>query len=223
MAYAPPVFSHPAAQATVSSRASGRPQWLVALALTAFAAALRITLAQHAGGLWRDEANGVNLATMPNWADLWNMNHFDSAPILWFLVLRAWTALAGAANDTGFRLLGLVVGLSILGALWLNARSFLRFSLPLLSLALVGFNPEIIRSGDSMRAYGPGTLAILLACGLLWHAVQSPSPWRVALAVFGSVVAVQTLFQNALLLFALGVSCMLVAARRRLWRRALMP
>lgn len=107
---------------------------------------------------FRIEANSLNLATMPALADVWNLNHFDAFPMLWLLVLRGFSAVAGAANDTGLRILGLGVGLAMLGALWLNARRLLEFSVPLRSLALVGFNPEILRSGDSMRAYGAGTL-----------------------------------------------------------------
>lgn len=73
-----------------------------------------------------------------------------------------------------------------------------------------------------MRAYGPGTLMIILACGLLWRALQSPTPRRVALAAAGAILAVQTLFQNAVLLFAVCTACIIVAVRRSLWRRALM-
>jgi uncharacterized membrane protein len=208
-------------QAKDSGKTAYRLELLAALALTILAASLHIIRAQHAGGLWRDEANSINLATMPALADVWNLSPFDSFPIAWFLVLRGWTSVAGEGNDAGLRILGVLVGVGILGALWLNARRLLEFSVPLLSLALVGLNPEIIRSGDSMRAYGAGTLTILLACGLVWHAMRSPTPARVALAVFGSVLAVQTLFQNAVLLLAIGVACMIVAARRGLWRRAL--
>ena len=202
-------------------KAVNRFQMLFALILTAFAVGLHITLARHAGGLWRDEVSLINLAAMPALADVWKLNQFDSFPILWHLVVRGWTAVNGAANDTGLRVLGLLVGLGILGSLWLNARKLLRFSVPLVSLALIGFNPEIIRWGDSMRAYGPGILMIIMACGLLWHAVQSPTPRRVALAALGAVLAVQTLYHNAFLVSAICAACIIVAARRGLWRRAL--
>ena len=50
----------------------------------------------------------------------------------------------------GICALGLLIGLGVLVALWVNARAF-GSRLPILSLALVGLNPMIVRYGDSNR------------------------------------------------------------------------
>lgn len=200
----------------------GRLEWMAAILLTVVVLFSHVELFRHAGGLWRDEVNTLNLSTMPSLRDIWRLSQFDSFPLLWFLVVRGWTALSSAANDTSLRVLGMLVGLAIVAALWLNARKLLNFSVPLLALTLVGLNPSVIRWGDSLRAYGFGVLTILLAFGLLWRAFQSPTPWRVFLAMMSVLCAVHTLYYNAVLLFAIGTGCMIVGVRRRQWKRVMM-
>ncbi len=205
---------------TAFGTALGRAELTVALLITALAAVFHVAVFQHAGPLWRDEVNSINMARMPSLADIWNNLQFDSFPMVWFLILRAWTAVTGPANDTALRLLGLVVGLGLLGVLWLCFRRWLKLSLPLVALVLIGLNPATVRWGDSLRAWGFGSLTLVLAAGLLWQVAQGPTKWRVVLAALAAILAVQTLYHNAFLLFALGAAGMVVAARRRLWRRA---
>ncbi len=54
--------------------------------------------------------------------------------------------------------------------------------------------------------------------GLLWRVVQSARPGRVIAAGIVAVLSVQALYQNAFLLFAMGVAGMIVAARAGRWR-----
>ena len=192
----------------------------MAVALTVLAVAGHVAVFRHAGALWRDEASTVFLANLPTFGDVLNHLQFDSFPIVWTLLTRTWTAVAGPANDTALRLLGLLVGLGLLGAIWLTVRKFLQLPSPLLALVLVGLNPLIVLWGDSMRAWGLGSLAIVLVAGLLWRVIQAPTLGRVALAALAAILAVQTLYHNAFLLFALAAAAMIVAARRRRWRRA---
>ena len=86
---------------------------LLALLVTA----LHVRFVTNVGGLWRDEANSVNLATLPSFAEMWRVLDYDSFPILFFAVLRGWTAIFGANDDLALRVLGLITGLGILGAL----------------------------------------------------------------------------------------------------------
>ncbi|HSH37944.1 MAG TPA: hypothetical protein VK993_04090 [Chthoniobacterales bacterium] len=189
------------------------------MALTALAVALHVYYTSKAGGLWRDEANTAALASMPAISDIWHHLPFESFPMLWPLIVRLFQSL-GCDSDLALRWLGCFVGLSIVAALWLNAR-LLGFSVPLLSLALLGCNPMVIRSGDSMRAYGVGVVLILLLFALLWKVATAPSPPVVALAGLVTVASAQALYHNAALVFAICVSAAVIAGRKRQWARSL--
>ncbi|MDQ6764556.1 MAG: hypothetical protein M3Z22_00405 [Verrucomicrobiota bacterium] len=189
------------------------------LLLALVAVALHVRFITSVGGLWRDETNSVNLATLPSFADTWRFLDYDSFPVLFFAVLRGWTTIFGA-NDVALRALGLLTGLGILAALWANARAFgVRW--PLLAYALVGLNPMFIRYGDSTRAYGLGILLILLTMRSFWRLVEDsvPTSWRRILpaAILG-LLSVQCLYYNCVLLLAIAAGASAVAAARRHWR-----
>ena len=189
---------------------------LLALLVTA----LHVRFVTNVGGLWRDEANSVNLATLPSFAEMWRVLDFDSFPILFFAVLRGWTAIFGANDDLALRVLGLITGLGILGAAWASGRSF-SIKWPILSLALIGLNPMLIRYGDSTRAYGLGILLILLTLRSFWRLVDSPGPpttRRIIEATLLAVLSVQCLYYNSVLLLAIAAGATAVAIQSRAWR-----
>ena len=197
-----------------------RVEWITVALLTLVAIALQIRFVTAVGGLWRDETNSINLATLPTFADVWRFLDYDSFPVLYFAVLRAWSGIFGAGNDEALRVLGLLIGLSILGALWANARAF-GHRLPLLSLALVGLNPMIVRYGDSNRAYGLGILLILLTLRSFWRLAErpsAPSAKEVTIAAVLAVLSVQCLYYNAVLLLAIAAGAAAVALRAKAWR-----
>lgn len=69
-----------------------------------------------------------------------------------------------------------------------------------------------------MRAYGLGIMLILLTFGLVWKMVEKLEAGSMAIAAVVAVLAVQTLYYNAFLLFALCMGGVAVAIRRRDWR-----
>ena len=69
-------------------RAALVPFAVALLALLALVAALHLRLLLRGGGLWRDEVNTLHVATMPSLGELWRALEFESAPVLWPLVLR---------------------------------------------------------------------------------------------------------------------------------------
>ncbi len=184
------------------------------------AIALHVRLALLVGALWRDETNSVNLANVSTFSEFSHFLQFDSFPALFFALLRIWTAIFGAQNDDALRGLGLLVGVGILAALWLGARAFgVRF--PVLSLALVGLNPMIIRYGDSIRAYGLGVLLILLTLCSFWRLVETngfPSGKRIGVALLCALLSVHCLYYNSVLLLAIALGASVVAARRGDWK-----
>jgi hypothetical protein len=126
----------------------------------------------------------------------------------------------GSNDDLALRALGLITGLGILGVLWANARSFgIRW--PVLSFALIGLNPMLVRYGDSTRAYGLGIILILLTLGSFWRLVDSPGPptvRRITVATLLALLSVQSLYYNSVLLLAIAAGAMAVAIRARAWR-----
>ncbi|EEF60038.1 hypothetical protein Cflav_PD3097 [Pedosphaera parvula Ellin514] len=185
------------------------------MATTLLVVWLHVAFLLHAGGLWRDETNSVNLATLPSLSDA--LRH-DSSPLLWTAVLRLWTGLGGG-SDSGMRALGFLVGLALLGLLWFNARQ-LKISFPLISLLLLGFSSTVIRWGDSIRAWGLGACFVLLTFALIWKVIESPTKLNVLMATLAALGSVHCTYYNSVLLFAIGLGAIAVALRNRLWKRA---
>jgi hypothetical protein len=197
-----------------------RLEWLAVLLTALLAAALHVRFVTHVGGLWRDEANSVHLANLPSFAEVLNFLDYDSFPVLFFALLRGWSWAFGSDNDAALRALGCITGFAVLGALWFNARAFgIRW--PVLSLALIGLNPMLIRYGDSTRAYGLGIVLILLTFRSFWRLVDKPSPpqtRRVLAATALALLSVQCLYYNSVLLLAIAAGTVAVAVRTRAWR-----
>ena len=192
----------------------------VALFSTVLVIGLHVVFGMHAGALWRDEVSSLEIATMRTLSEMWSNFCFDSFPALFFLVLRVVAGVAGPGSDAALRIFGVSVGLLILGVIWLNSR-WLRLGFPLLSLALIGLNPMIIRYGDSIRAYGLGIALMLLALGTMWRLVQSFTRGRAAIAALCAVLSVQCLYYNSILLLAICLGAVAVTVRRRRFKETL--
>jgi hypothetical protein len=190
----------------------------VGLILTGLLVYLHVVFFLHAGALWRDETNSVGIATLPSIKDIWENIEYDSFPILWHLTMRMWFALGMGGSDLNIRLLGLLSGIGIIVVLWLNARKF-NCRIPLIALALIGFNAAVISAGDSIRAYGLGMLSGLMTIGVIWQtAVKGRrKDWVIALIV--SLIAVHMLFYNAVVLLTACTAGAVVCWRMRLWKR----
>src|SRR5262249_37484479 len=129
-----------------------RATWVAALLIAIAVVCLHLAFLFHAGGFWRDEVNTINLASRHSLGEMAN----DSFPVLMPLIVRGWAAIGLARSDLCLRLLGFVIGLAMLGALWTVAWVGRR-SPPVLSLALFGLNSTAITYGDSLRAFGLGS------------------------------------------------------------------
>ena len=78
---------------------------------------------------------------------MWSNIGHESCPILFPALIRIWSFPVGE-SDTALRVLGFVVGLLMLGAVWLNGWSF-HHSAPVVALGLLAVNASVIRWGDS--------------------------------------------------------------------------
>lgn len=197
-----------------------RAEKFTAIVLTAIAIFLNALAALSAGPLWRDEANTVGLATLPSFAEVWRNLEYDSFPILWIAIVRALSSVAGSMNDPAFRITGFVIGLLLIGAIWINARAF-KVSYPLLSLALLAMNASVLRWGSSLRAYGLGMTIAVLTIAAMWRYVENPRRGTLLIAMAAATASVHTLFYNAPLVFALCAAGVAVTSLRRHWKSAI--
>src|SRR6266404_3305014 len=185
--------------------------WITAAVVTLFATYLHVLFFLNAGGLWRDEVDLVHLSLLPSVSGVWQNLLHDSCPILMHLVVRACSTAASLGNtDPGLRVLGLYVGLFLLLAFWFASWT-MRNGAPLLSVTLAGLNVTMVRAGDSLRGYGLGSALSVSTLALIWRLTCRPSLSAFSCAVAVAVLSVQSLYQNALFLFA-GTSLVLGAA-----------
>lgn len=191
-----------------------RAEWVIGGLATCVAIFLHVDFVAHAGGLWRDEAGLVGLSTLPSFRDVWRMLAHDHCPILMPALIRGWCHADWGATDIGLRVLGLIAGLLLPAAFW-AASLIHRRGTPLLPLGLVVLNAEVIRTTDSLRAYGLGSALAVLLLPLIWRLAQKPSPGNAALAAVTAVGSVQGLYQNAFFVFAACCAGFVLCLRKR--------
>lgn len=170
------------------------------------------------GGLWRDEANSVTMALLPDFSRFWSALQYDSFPVIHYLVIRSWSFLFGSA-DTSLRFMGLTVGVLFVAALWCKAASFGKKA-PIISLLLIGMNPLAIRFLDSVRPYGLAALTIVLSFTVVWRMLRNYNLQTLVLATVILIFTVQILFQSAIFVLAIGISAILTAFMQGGLRRA---
>lgn len=185
--------------------------------LTVLALVLQARCLLQAGPLWRDEVNSVEFARMASLSEIARNLRYDGFPLLSTLVLRGWMALGLGAGDFGLRVYGFLIAAAFLAALWWTCRR-LGCRAPLLSLALVGMSPWAIFTISSVRPYGLGLVFLVLTIGAIWAAMERSSPKRWLAAGALAVLSVQCMYQNAILLFGIGLAAIVTAlAAGRRW------
>ncbi len=190
-----------------------RPECVLAVFLTLAAGYLNILVLTNAGALWRDEVGTLGLATLPDFAETWRMLAHNADPILFPSLVRVWVMLGLGCTDFGLRLLGFVIGLFLVAAIWLGGR-LMRITWPVLSLALLATNLQLMRWGDSLRPYGLGSALLLLVVGSVWSFVSRPSRKRYLIAAMVGVLSAQSLYQNSFFILATCCSGAVVCLRR---------
>src|SRR5262249_42207102 len=174
---------------------------------------------RSAGALWRDEAGIARIAMLPILGEMWfNLGH-ESCPILFPALLRCWSFIMGG-SDVALRGFGFIIGLLILGAVWLNGWFFHRCA-PVIALGLLAVNPSVVRWGDSLRAYGLGSVLMLVTLAMVWRFARAPNLKRWLAAALVAVIGVQCLFQNSFLLLAVCAAAAVVQALRKDYKNAL--
>ena len=124
-------------------------EWVIGALITVAGVYLHWVNFRSAGALWRDEAGVVRIATLPTIREMWSNVGHESCPILFPALLRTWSFTVGGA-DPALRVMGFIVGLLVLGAVWLNGWFFHR-SAPLVALSLLAVNASVVRWGERIR------------------------------------------------------------------------
>jgi len=189
----------------------GRLEITLGVALTAVLVAARVVAYDHAGGLWRDEVDSVNLASDPAYGETWMRAWF---PALFSEVLHRWVSLGFGESDASLRSYGLLCGFLHVAAAWWTGRQF-GARVPWALLVGLAFNPAMIVYGGSVRPWGLGVLTQLIMVGCVWRVVTSPSRPRIALLSIAALVAVQATYNNSVMLASACAGAGLVCLRRR--------
>src|SRR4051812_25857053 len=87
-----------------------RLEWATAALLSLMVLVLLVVRATHAGALWRDECDALQLARMPTFRDVVENMKFTSFPILFPACVRAFTTMFGS-SDASLRCFGLTIGI----------------------------------------------------------------------------------------------------------------
>ncbi len=209
----------PGAAAPVRPRAGASPGTrAAAAALLLWALVLHALFFGSAGALWRDEANSAAQAQLPSWRALRESLHYDSFPILYPALLRAWSGAGPGASDRTLRFLGLLTGLALAGSVWAAGR-VLGSRRPVVATLLVSAGPLIVAEADSVRPYGIGLLFLVWTCAALGRCAAGATAGWLATAAACAVLCVQAGYTNAVPIGVLTL-CAAAAARPGAGRRA---
>ncbi len=197
-------------------------EWVVAAGLAAWLLWIHGQNQLHAPMLWRDEITTLHIAAQPSLRELWSLTEWESMPLLWPLTLRTWIGLGLGADASGLRLLSFGVSVAIIASLFFALRR-MAGTVPLLALLLLAANPNVIRFGDTLRAYGLGLLLVVLLTVALWELSLRVTRGRILAAAVLAILAVQCLYHDAVVVLALCTGCAAAWCVRRRFREALTP
>lgn len=189
---------------------SRESEWVAAGLISAAVVVLHFYFWLHIGGLWRDEVNLVNLSARHSLAEM----EKDSFPILSPLAFHVWQGVGLGRSDLSLRLFGLLVGLGILATLWVSSWKTQRTP-PLLGLVLFALNSSLVFFGDSLRAYGLGSLLAAALTASAFVFLRQPSGRRAAWLALFAVLSVQVLYHNAVVVAAVCFGAWAVCWRRK--------
>ena len=175
-----------------------RTEWIVAILLSSLILFLLAVRTMHAGPLWRDECDAVQLAEMPRFADVLANLKYSSFPVLFPAILRAYIALCGG-SDLALRCFAFIVGALFVAAAWVHSLSESRQP-PLLLLALIGLNLNFLTAGMWIRGYGIGAVFLLGTFTLVARLIRRTTTAGFGAVCLASVAGAQCLFFDGVLM-----------------------
>lgn len=191
---------------------------LYALLLLAFA--LRLYRAADQS-LWADEIYSVAYAKM-SFAEIirFNIGQFDPHAPLFYLLLKAWTALAGQ-SELSFRFLGILFGVMAIPLIYWLGRSLASREIGLLAGFILVVNPFHIWYSQEVRTYSFTTLLALLSMTLFIKILKrETSPWVWTLYVLVTTLGFYSHYYSFLLVLLQNLVFFALRSRRRLPQRS---
>src|ERR687891_2073858 len=188
------------------------PPWLATLALAGVAAAGVALRFVQRSPLWLDEAQSVNIASLPL-GDLFEALRHDGHPPFYYLLLHGWMEVFGE-SDFAVRALSGVFAVATLPLAWVAGRRLAGRAGARWALVIVALSPYSIRYATETRMYSLVMLLVLAGYLLLSDALSDPRPWRLAALTLVSGLLLLSHYWSAYLLAATGV----VLAARWWWR-----
>lgn len=188
----------------------------VAVAVGAVALGLAIRFFLHAGPLWRDEIDAVNLSKLAPrelWAAVDRIGLLPAYPTF----LRLWWSAGWTDEDAAMRTLGLVIALTTFAALWIVG-SRLSGQPPALALALYGTNAIAVHASSSPLVYAPGILLVVTTFGAMWALAATPRAAVFVAATCAAIAAVQLQYLNLVHVTAMALAAAAVGAMAGRWR-----
>ena len=212
----PTLAGSASAPSTPSAAWRGVVAWAAALGLLAAGFGLRLyCITDH--GIWFDEAHSYHMSRL-GIVDMVLAAARDSHPPLYYILLAAWTPLAGA-GEFNLRFLSTALGTLALPLAFALGRSLAGRAVGVMALALIAASPLLVYYAQETRMYALSvSLATAAAC-FAWRAVQLlPTRRWLPGYVIATVLGGYTHFFGLLSLPAFNLAYLLWAVPR-LWRR----
>jgi mannosyltransferase len=191
--------------ATADLHGSERRFWILSAGLLVGAFLLRVyTIGRDE--LWFDEAISAFAVTFADWPqELLRSN----TPPLYYLLLWAWTAVAGL-SETALRSFSVFSGTLFVGALLLFGRRIVGPRAALWSGLVAALAPVQIYYSQEARVYALLSLLLILGYAALWRALETSRPlwWAIH-----SLWALLALYSHYFAVLALAPAALMV----RLW------
>ena len=191
----------------------------VALVITVASLGLGFRFMMTGGPLWRDEAATLQFATQPTYGDVVRSLDRVSLPALYPTLVRAWSWGGWKNEDLAARGLGFLMTAAVLAAIWLGARA-VDMHPPLITLALFATHGTVLSTIGLVRPYGLGALTVVAASCAMVTFVTAPRPLTFVAATVCATLAVQSQYQNTLLIAVVCAGGVVASAWARDWKRA---
>jgi 4-amino-4-deoxy-L-arabinose transferase-like glycosyltransferase len=141
---------------------------------------------------WYDEAfTPVHVLHAGLGATLRAFVHTENTPPLWYLVVWAWSRVAGT-GELALRLPSALAGIATVPVAWAIARELAGRRAALLAAALVAVNPLLVWYSQEARAYAFFVLFAALALLCVLRADGEPTPRRLALFALSGALALSS-------------------------------
>jgi len=135
-------------------------------AITALAFICRVIIAYN-GGIWADEGSFLNVIAAPSWSSMIEfLRLHESHPPLFYILMRAWATVTGG-GDRAMMLLPVLLGTSIVPAMYLATRKIFSERVGLYAAFLGAASAPLAEHASQLRPYGLLSLLAFLSTAAL--------------------------------------------------------